>query len=53
MDFNIYEHDLKKCLKILHSLKIIHKDIKKPNTLYSPTYKSFVLSDFGLTHSVK
>lgn len=50
---NTYESDIKKCLGIMHSLKIIHKDVKKSNTLWSPSFKSFVLSDFGLSHSVK
>lgn len=53
IDFRKYETDLKRCLGILHSLKIIHKDVKKSNTLFSPAFNSFVLSDFGLTHSVK
>lgn len=53
IDLNVYERDLKKCLGILHSLKLIHKDIKKSNTLYSPSFKAYVLSDFGLSHSVR
>ena len=39
--------------KKLHMMKIIHKDVKKSNTLYYPTFKYYVLSDFGLTHKIK
>ena len=53
VDLDAYEKDLKRCLGILHSVKIIHKDIKKSNTLYSPAFSSYILSDFGLTHPVK
>ena len=53
VDFKSYQRDIKRCLSILHAIKFIHKDIKKENTLYSPTFKCYVLSDFGLTHSVK
>jgi serine/threonine protein kinase len=38
---------------MLHSHKFIHKDIKPINTLYSPALNKFILSDFGITHSVK
>lgn len=47
-----YEKDIKRCLKMLHSIKLIHKDIKQSNTLYSSKFRSYVLSDFGLSHSV-
>jgi serine/threonine protein kinase len=37
----------------MHKLKIIHKDVKILNILYSYAHKKFVLSDFGISHSVK
>jgi serine/threonine protein kinase len=43
---------LKYCLKVLHLLKIIHKDIKPSNIMYSKSIKDFVLCDFGLSQSV-
>ncbi len=43
---------MKICLGIMHKFKIIHKDIKPSNVLYSPTYKKFVLSDFGISHPI-
>lgn len=47
-----YEKDIKRCLATLHSFKIIHKDMKKTNTLYSKAFNSYVLADFGLAHTV-
>lgn len=37
---------------VLHRLKIIHKDIKPANMLFSVKYNKFVLNDFGLSHSI-
>lgn len=34
---------------MLHSLKIIHGDIKPENIMWSPTFKKNVLIDFGLS----
>lgn len=48
-----FEQDIRESLAILHSLKFIHKDIKLGNTLYSPSKEGFVLTDFGMSHSVK
>jgi serine/threonine protein kinase len=31
----------------MHQLKIVHRDIKSDNIMYSPTYKKNVLIDFG------
>ena len=47
------KNDLTQNLKVLHSLKMVHKDIKPDNILYSETMKRFVFTDFGLTHAVK
>lgn len=48
-----FKNDLTQNLKVLHSLKMVHKDIKPDNILYSETMKRFVFTDFGLTHAVK
>lgn len=39
-------------LKVLHSLKIVHKDIKPENILYSESLSRFVFADFGISHAV-
>ena len=31
----------------MHILKIIHRDIKPDNIMYSPTFKKLVFIDFG------
>jgi serine/threonine protein kinase len=31
----------------MHSLKIVHRDIKFDNIMFSPTYKRNVFIDFG------
>lgn len=36
-------------IKFLHSLKIIHGDIKNENIMWSPSCNSNVLVDFGLS----
>lgn len=38
---------------MLHQLKFVHKDIKPPNILYSPSLQRYVLTDFGISNSVK
>jgi len=40
-------------IKILHTLKLVHKDIKPDNILYSSSKNKFVFTDFGLAHSVE
>lgn len=39
-------------LKTLHSLKIVHKDIKPENILFSDSLARFVFADFGVSHAV-
>jgi serine/threonine protein kinase len=34
-------------------LKIIHKDIKPGNILYSNRFKKYVFSDFGISHYIE
>jgi serine/threonine protein kinase len=41
-----------KNLFTLHKFKIIHKDIKLQNILYSKKYKKFVFTDFGISHLI-
>jgi serine/threonine protein kinase len=36
----------------MHSLNIIHHDIKPENIMYSNEYKKFVMIDFGFTKTV-
>jgi serine/threonine protein kinase len=37
---------------MLHKLKIIHKDIKPDNILFSHNYQRNVLTDFGISHPI-
>ena len=41
------ESDLMKGLKMMHSLKVVHRDIKDKNVSWSPTFKKWVFLDFG------
>jgi serine/threonine protein kinase len=43
---------VKFCVRVLHKLKIIHKDIKPDNILFSHRYNNFVMTDFGISHSL-
>jgi serine/threonine protein kinase len=43
---------MKIALRILHRLKIIHKDLKPLNFMYSNTYKKNVFIDFGISHPI-
>jgi serine/threonine protein kinase len=36
----------------MHNRHIVHRDIKPDNCLYSPSQKSYVFSDFGLSNSL-
>jgi serine/threonine protein kinase len=39
-------------MRMMHTLQIIHKDIKPANILYSNSYKKVILCDFGISHIV-
>lgn len=43
------ERRLKYCVRVMHILKIMHKDIKPANILYSNSWKDLVLTDFGVS----
>lgn len=49
----IIEAQLAQNLKILHSLKYVHLDIKPENTSYSLLRKKYVLIDFGMSRFIK
>ena len=47
------EEELKYGLKILHSLRICHCDIKPDNIMYCPRLKRVVFVDFGLARVIR
>jgi serine/threonine protein kinase len=44
--------DLKESLLVLHSMGVVHRDIKSENVLWNERLKRFVLCDFGLSTSI-
>ena len=47
------EKDLMQGMKTMHSLKIVHRDIKDKNVSWSPTFKKWVFLDFGFATFLK
>ena len=37
----------------MHSINFVHCDIKPDNIMFSPTYRSLVFIDFGLSNIVR
>jgi hypothetical protein len=46
------ESRLKYCMKVMHSLRIVHRDIKPGNIVFSPSIGDLVLCDFGISHPI-
>jgi serine/threonine protein kinase len=44
---------LEYCMRVMHLLHIVHKDIKRENILYSRSICDYVLSDFGLAQVIR
>lgn len=44
---------LKYCVRLLHRLHFVHKDIKPDNVLYCHSLSNFVLIDFGIMQYIK
>ena len=47
------ESDLMQGLKLMHSLNIVHRDIKDANISWSPTFSKWVFLDFGFATFLK
>jgi serine/threonine protein kinase len=43
---------LRYCLRVMHLLGMVHKDIKHANILYCASVDDYVFCDFGLSHAV-
>ena len=50
---HLFEKDLLENLKTMHSIGIVHRDIKPPNIAWSNNFKKWVLLDFGFTRFLK
>lgn len=51
-DKKLMERRLKYCVYIMHLLRIVHKDIKPSNIVFSPSVGDLVLCDFGISHQI-
>jgi serine/threonine protein kinase len=53
IDFSINERGLYWNMAVMHSLNLVHCDIKPENIMLSPTHKKAVFIDFGLSRFIK
>jgi serine/threonine protein kinase len=51
-DIKSVRENIIRCIKILHNLQIVHKDIKPENFVWSTSQKKYVFCDFTLSHYV-
>lgn len=47
-----FKHRISACLRKMHRLHLLHKDIKPDNIMYSPYWRDYVLVDFGISKAV-
>lgn len=52
MNKSAMETRLKHCMKVMHLLGIVHRDIKPRNIMFSPSLKDLVFCDFGISHPI-
>ena len=53
LDLESFERDLVGALEFMHSIHIIHGDIKEQNILFSPRLKKYVFVDFGCSRVLR
>ena len=47
------ENDLREGMKKMHSLKIVHRDVKNKNVCWSPSLEKWVFIDFGFAKFIE
>lgn len=48
-NINQFTERMKFCLRTMHIMGLVHKDIKPQNIMYSPSVGDYVFIDFGIT----
>lgn len=51
--YNDYKNNLYENLKVIHTCKMVHLDIKTDNVRWSPYFNKWVFIDFGFTKFIK